>query len=101
MVTTAERTVSKVRMCPIHPHYPLDLVCKEESCLPTLDQPSRHMVCMFCVQYGAHKGHRHDSITLANSQAQQQLDELLASAKAATQVLTTGSTAIDNVINTI
>lgn len=90
-----------IPMCPEHPHYPLDLMCKEDSCLPTHDEGTRHMACIICVDYGPHKGHRCNLITEVNSQVQQQLDELILSAKAASDILTHGSSAVEDVVQQI
>uniref|UniRef100_A0A7I4Y441 ADP-ribosylation factor family protein n=1 Tax=Haemonchus contortus TaxID=6289 RepID=A0A7I4Y441_HAECO len=56
--------------CRIHTSYPVEFVCKEESC-----SKDNTLMCVFCRDYGMHKGHAHVLIERETDELRERLQE--------------------------
>ncbi|WKX94646.1 hypothetical protein Q1695_011708 [Nippostrongylus brasiliensis] len=56
--------------CRTHSSYPVEFVCKEESCVE-----ENKLMCVFCRDYGLHKGHAHVLIERETDELREKLQE--------------------------
>ncbi|KHJ93663.1 ADP-ribosylation factor family protein [Oesophagostomum dentatum] len=56
--------------CRIHNSYPIEFVCKEPSC-----SSRNELMCIFCRDYGLHKGHAHVLIEKETDELREKLQE--------------------------
>ncbi|KAK6734885.1 hypothetical protein RB195_018211 [Necator americanus] len=58
--------------CRVHNSYPIEFVCKEENC-----SNKNGLMCIFCRDYGLHKGHAHVLIERETDELREKLHEAI------------------------